>query len=420
MTNRSGPPASFRTALAIGFFAWMAGTGCAMSQDIPPAASAPAVAEAADPGIAPDARGLLQRPDFVRTGAGETSIHVRVVSFCGHVHEKDNPWRFDPLDEAGLARGRNMLESALAKYPRELLAAHLECVHLLRSLQRPAQGEWEDAAGTYGMKTVYTRLYETAGPAGWSRFSEAVFHHELSSILVGQHPEGFDVKAWRAANPPGFKYVHKMEGSPQLATNHLAEGFVCGYGMMNEENDINTYAMWLFTRSDWLLAQAARHPRVQRKVDLLIEFYGQLDPSFTREFFIRRCRPVLSEEDRRKLEALGTALAADASNCKLYGQRARLYNNLEMFPDAIADAETALGIDPEFAYGYFVRGWARSRIGLPEEAAGDFTRAIALDPSWTASYRERAHVYHSLGRNDEAKQDRQTAQAMEAAAKDPP
>ena len=156
---------------------------------------------------------------------------------------------------------------------------------------------------------------------------------------------------------------------------------MCEYGRDTLENDINTYAMWLFTRTDWLLEQASQHPRVQQKVEVLMDFYGRLDPGFTREFFRRRCQTSLSAAERQQVEAITQAIAADASNCDLYGKCACLYNNLELYPDAIQDAEAALRINPQFACGYYVRGWARARIGMPKKAVEDFTRAIACEPS---------------------------------------
>lgn len=415
--------------LALIFGAWMAcasgaGPSGALPAD-PDPERRPTTPEAAKPAGSEtglDARSLLQRPDFIRTASGEISVGVRCVTFCGHVHKAVNTWKMEPLNARGLARGRHMLEAALSKYPLELVSSHLDGVYLLRpgTLQRLQNGQWAAAAaGTYGTRTVFVGLDGTPRGEGWAPFSEAVFHHEFSSILVGKHPQLFDAKAWQAANPPDFTYVGKLGGSPQLTTNFLADGFVCTYGMVDVENDINTYAMWLFVRADWLLEQASRHPRVQKKVDLLIGFYGKLDPSFTRAFFREHGRTSLSAEDRREVEACGQAIAADPENGKPYGARACLYNNLELYPEALVDAETALRLQPQFGYGYYVRGWARVRGNMLDEALEDFTQAIAFGPPKAAYYQERARVYQLLGKAEEARQDRKTAKEMNAAQRNP-
>ena len=413
-------------AQAVCSVVWMAFAGCALSAvaKLPASApksrsDAPSPAEVVGAGVwSEDARALLERPDFVRTESGTTSICHRAVGFCGHVHLYTNTWSFEAVGPRKLESGRAMLETALAKYPLALLERHLEGVYLLRpgSLKQFRGGQWNPAAaGTYGVKSVYVVLETRPAREDGSRFSEAVFHHELSSILVGWHPDKFDPDAWRAANPPHFKYIDRLAGSPALATNYFADGFVCSYGKVSLENDVNTYAMHLFTRADWLLRQASQYPRVRQKLDVLMDFYGRLDPGFTREFFFRHCRTSLSAEERKQLESCSQAIAADASNAKFYGARACLYNNLELYPEAIQDAEAALQIDPQFAYGYYVRGWARVRLDMPAEAVEDFTRSIAYAPARIPAYEERARAYRMLGKTDEAQRDRETAQALKAA-----
>ena len=396
---------------------WLACAGCALVAGAKPSD------DSAAGGWPENARGLLERPDFLRTDSGTNAVGYRAVAFCGHVHVHTNTWRCEALDADRMEIGRDMLGTALAKYPMALLSEHLEAVHLVRpgSLRQFRNGQWDPAAaGTYGETSLYVILETFPGRTGASRFSEAVFHHELSSILVGKHPELFNQNAWRAANPPRFKYANRMVGSPQLATNLFAEGFVASYGKSSLENDVNTYAMHLFTRADWLLRQAERHPRVRRKLDVLMDFYERLDPGFTRGFFRRHCRTSLSAAARAQLDDAAQAIAEDASNPKLRGERACLYNNLDLYPEAIEDAEAALRIDPRYGYGYYVRGWARARSDMREKAIEDFTRAVEFDPSLAAAYRERARAYRSLGRMDEAKRDREAAKALDAAGAERP
>ena len=209
-------------------------------------------------------------------------------------------------------------------------------------------------------------------------------------------------------------------GSPYLATNFLADGFVCSYGKVNPENDINTYAMWLFTRSDWMRRQAGHHPRMQRKLEVLMDFYGRLDPGFTRRFFRRNCRTALSADEQRRMEAATRAIAEEPAAAMRLGERACLCNNLELYPDAIQDAEAALRLDPDLGYGYYVRGWTYARTGRSNEALADFDRSIACDPARAATYEDRARAYELLGRTDEARRDRETAKGLKAAHRKSP
>mgnify|MGYP003588791050 CR=1 FL=1 len=407
--------------------AWLLGAGlagavpaygqpdAAVPEDLPAAQAQPAPATDE---IAQDARYLLHIPDFVRTAAGETSIVARLVRFCTCTHLATNTWSFEALDEEKLDRRRDMLQSALAKYPLDLLSDHLECVYFLkpRSMKQFFNGQWSTPPlGTYGLKSLYISVRGDYRPRGWSLLMEAVFHHELSSILIGHHPQLFRNKDWKSANAPEFAYRYKPGRSPQATTNFLPEGFVCSYGMANLENDVNTYAMWLFTRADWLLDQASRHPRVQRKVDLLIDFYGKLDPVYTREFFLRHCRTALTAEEKAQVDARTRAIADNPDAAEPYGKRARLYCDLELYPDAIRDAETALQINPRYAPGHSILGRARIFLEMYEAGAEACTRAIECDPSLVAAYRQRALAYEKLGRPVEAAQDRKTADEIENA-----
>ena len=399
--------------------AWLAGAAPTLAQPDAAASESPSASQAQ---TAPsfdetgrDARDLLQFPDFVRTAAGETSIVARLVCFCGRTHLATNTWSVEALDDKELARQRDMLKSALAKYPLDLLSDRLECTYFLRSgsLKRFREGQWGNSVlGTYGEKSLYVSVRGGKRSRGWSLLSEAVFHHELSSILMGHYPQMFRPKDWEAANDPGFAYRNKGGGSPQAITNFLSAGFVCSYGMANVENDVNTYAMWLFTRADWLFEQAARNPRVQRKVDLLIQFYGRLDPTYTREFFFRHCRTALAADEQAEVDVRTRAIADNPAAAEPYGKRARLYCDLEMYPDAILDAEMALNIDPRYAFGHSILGRALLSIELYEAAAEACARAIECDPSLIAAYKQRAYAFEMLGRPDDAQQDRKTVEEL--------
>ena len=403
--------------------AWLASEAPTLAQldaaavpDSPPASQAQTAPAFDETGR--DARYLLQFPDFVRTAAGETSIVVRRVCFCGRTHMATNTWSFEALDEKELALQQGMLESALAKYPLDLLSDHLECTYLLRSnsLKQFRKGQWTPSSlGTYGEKSVYVGVHAGDRPCGWSLLAEAVFHHELSSILMGHYPQMFRPKDWEAANAPGFEYLHKVNGSAYAMTNFLPAGFLCSYGMADVENDANTYAMWLFTRADWLLEQASRHPRVQKKVDLLIQFYGKLDPAYTREFFLRHCRTALTADEQAQVDASTRAIADNPTAAEPYGERARLYCGLRLNPEAIRDAETALNINPQYALGHHILGRTRLRLEFYEVAVEDLTRAIECDPSLIPAYKDRAKTFERLGRPNDAQQDRKIAEELQNA-----
>ena len=62
-------------------------------------------------------------------------------------------------------------------------------------------------------------------------------------------------------------------------------GFLTQYAQASMEEDFNSIASRLIMGDETLYAAVARHPKLRAKAELVIEFYGRLDPSFTRDRF---------------------------------------------------------------------------------------------------------------------------------------
>lgn len=106
------------------------------------------------------------------------------------------------------------------------------------------------------------------------------FHHEFSSLLVILNK--FPVDEWQGLNP--VEYVYPMEGesiailiegNTNMSGNPTTykSGFVAGYGMMNLENDLNTYFELLIGNPVRLAKLENKYPPVRKKAELLREFY---------------------------------------------------------------------------------------------------------------------------------------------------
>jgi Tfp pilus assembly protein PilF len=72
---------------------------------------------------------------------------------------------------------------------------------------------------------------------------------------------------------------------------------------------------------------------------------------------------------------------------------------------AMADFDSALEIDPDYARACHLRGLAREAKGDDEGALADFGRAIELKPDYAAAYYSRATLYTKLGQMDLADED---------------
>lgn len=223
----------------------------------------------------------------------------------------------EPLDEALIERARNIIERGVGKYPEEIIREFLSGIYLVGSLRFYDVGY----GGTYmsNSSRIVLVYRETFDPVGF----EQRFHHEFSSLLLEKNLEKFSEERWRAGNEVGFVYrapgvIEEQTGDRSEATKALEaeqkrtggsgssllalepelmkEGFLTHYNRVSIEQDLNELAAHLFTNPD-LWDFCRRYPRIDHKVDVLIDFYRNLHPQFDRLFFRRTTQ---SNADQRK------------------------------------------------------------------------------------------------------------------------
>jgi len=200
-----------------------------------------------------------------------------------------------------------ILETALAKYPDKLRERFLGGVSVVGSLRFYDVGY----GGTYMANSrrivlVYRESFDARG-------FEQRFHHEFSSILLKQNEALFEADRWIAANDPSFAYratgvVEEQDGDRSEATRVLAAeqektggsgsslllvdfelmklGFLTPYNQVSIEQDLNETAAHLFTNPE-LWEYCRQYPRIDQKVDVLVDFFRRLDPKMDRLHFRR-------------------------------------------------------------------------------------------------------------------------------------
>jgi tetratricopeptide (TPR) repeat protein len=77
--------------------------------------------------------------------------------------------------------------------------------------------------------------------------------------------------------------------------------------------------------------------------------------------------------------------------------------DLKRYPEAIKKIDKALALFPNDADAINARGWARYKMGKPEEGLADFRKAMALGDPFPLAMTNAIEVLNSLGRKDEAK-----------------
>lgn len=175
------------------------------------------------------------------------------------------------------------LDVDLRRYRPAFLARHVQTIYVFRTLTI----DGESYGGTYDpeRRAVYIA-------ASWlgddDQNPDAMgFHHELSSLLIHGHPEVFSVSRWRGLNPAEFTYRFEQSTSRNLATGRLGlsgsertyqRGFLCEYGTLSAEDDINTFAQYLIAKPLRLRALETRFPRVGAKAAFLRRALEEIGP----------------------------------------------------------------------------------------------------------------------------------------------
>ena len=83
-----------------------------------------------------------------------------------------------------------------------------------------------------------------------------------------------------------------------LSHESLRQGFLTEYSQISMEQDFNETAAHLFTNPE-IWQYCARFPRLDQKVDVMIDFYRQLHPEMDRLYF--RAMSAQEAEERKKM-----------------------------------------------------------------------------------------------------------------------
>ncbi len=195
-----------------------------------------------------------------------------------------------PIKQEEIQRSRDAMERALSRYPRSLITENLDVIYMVRSMKFFGL----DYGGTYFRKRIY--LANDGVKNGYTdAYLEGKFHHEFSSILLKANANKFDKKAWKQNLPEDFRYG--KGGREALKTEHTSlqlepalysSGFLNVYSKASLEEDFNCYAENLFLSDEafWLAWEESEI--IRNKTSIIIDFYRQLSPVFTLEYFRKR------------------------------------------------------------------------------------------------------------------------------------
>lgn len=145
----------------------------------------------------------------------------------------------------------------------------------------------------------------------------------------------------------------------------------------------------------------------KKQFESAISFYMEANKRDSSPYYLERIANCYDDlyEYEDCLRAINEALNMEYSNRSLLSLKANTLYELGMFNEAIAQWDSILAKYPEYAWGYYRRGWFKEGVNLIDSAIEDFSIAITLDPGYVYSYESRANLYAILGKTDLANAD---------------
>jgi len=185
--------------------------------------------------------------------------------------------------------------------------------------------------------------------------------------------------------------LHALLGSPQDAEPLLRKA---------REATVET------ARDCYLLGQELAAEGDYPRALALLDRSTRLDPESFPAWFVRgNCHQVLAQNDRAA-ECYSVCIALRKSHAQAWHNRGLVRLSQGKLPDALADFDESLRLEPEGADGYLDRGLAKQRAGDLPGARADLDRSIELGNGRTRIYFARALVREQAGDKEGAKLDR--------------
>ncbi|MFH1160295.1 MAG: hypothetical protein V1733_05035 [bacterium] len=191
------------------------------------------------------------------------------------------------LPKAYRTQAMDILNSAIAKYPEEVLFVYLRKVYVLQSMTFFGV----PYGGTNARDVIYL-AYDDINPKRTADYVEGVFHHEFSSVLLRKFHKQFDKEGWLEVNPLEFRYgeggvqaIKNGEASMEYDYNLHQVGFLNKYSQSAFEEDINVFAQNIFSGGEQFWYIVDSFATIRKKTELIIRFYHRIDPIFTEEYF---------------------------------------------------------------------------------------------------------------------------------------
>lgn len=232
---------------------------------------------------------VLSHAQEGRTKDERTGIEIVFVAEQGMFPESwykdDIQGKAISLNKKEIPRTIALLQKCLSKYPSDLLTKNLRKIYVVKKLEFFGVRY----GGTNSSDIVY--ISNQGIEKGYNDiFIEQIFHAEFSSILWRNYSSDFREEEWlknsKTSYGNGGVEALKTGSSSELFQKEIhRKGFLNQYAMSSVENDFNAFAKNIFKakNSFWSITQA--HEGLKNKLQLIINFYHNLNKQFTQGYF---------------------------------------------------------------------------------------------------------------------------------------
>ena len=242
------------------------------------------------------------------------------------------------------------------------------------------------------------------------RWQDAIAQYDYVLKLASDYSSGY---AFRAESYMGLQKWNE-------ATDDLVSALSLGWDrkalrLLSEVKEPNTTILIAKMK-----VQAAKHPNDMKWPYLtgLVYEYGDdyakaikayseanaKDPSSLVYYRLASCHAALGDFTSA-MQAIDGALNIDSTDVDYMSYKANIFYNMGQAERAIQEWDNVLTKNPDYAWGYYRRGWFKELIGRNDEAIEDLTMSIVLDPTYAYSYSARGDVYMKQGKRELAEAD---------------
>ena len=240
-----------------------------------------------------------------------------------------------------------------------------------------AQKRWDDAIKQFDYVTKLASDY----PSGYSFRAESYIGKEqwieATDDIVKALTLDWDQKALYMASElkdPAFTMViSKLEVQSAKSPNEGKWPYIIGF--LYEQN--NQYV------------KAIEYYEAANKRDVSPSVYNR----------ISMCQFELGNYDE-SLSSINQALNIDSTEVAYQALKANILYEMGDAKSAIAEWDKVLKAEPEYAFGYYHRGWFKELTGDVKGAIEDFSMSIVIDPNYAYAYSSRGDIYMKQGKAD--------------------